>query len=674
MLVSQKDDRLYRPKILTEEVLEGEMEAGEEEEEEEEQEKTARHEYGGGGGGGSSDGEGRDAEEVKEKKQAAREARRRASELQVQWEYLKVTEGFFASTVSGWSSKAESLRNSAAEAERAARNCEIAADEAHRILDASKGVVASISSELHEEPGSRSPLSVRRVGDRERSEIRHWEKENKGAASFLRRKLGVARSTKDVPWPRLLYLGIGELLGGPAQRAHVLRVCNASTQHSALFRQGDAIVVPCAAAEDTLLLQLFEEGSPVDQLIGSGVLRLAQSMVGHECSVVHLSPAAMSVRLEVTWVHEAQRRVESGDFYYRVAKREGGAVCLKEPELNSEPSSRHLVQGEIFKSSERVRDISDGTVYVKVTSGDSVFSRTFWLPETRGQERLLEPLEPPRCEHGQYFYRVTHEEGYRLSAGPRLDSGMLDEVLPRETVIEACEKFTPVGSPVTFVKCTRRPGFMFEKRGSAESPFILGSKGEKACEPIPCPEGQEVERVEGRAVYRVTAPEGIAVREVAHLSAAEGEVLPAGAAFSSMCRLEMTFGPGIGKVTFLQRTQDGRWVRASSLGAILVEEVKDCVETGSFYYTVIHEHGVVVRSAPDLHALPAKPHTILPMRRIFRVKERVRRAEDIVTSDNPTVFLRVDSDQLPISGEGWVFEKRQSTRICEEVTSRVPEG
>jgi hypothetical protein len=34
---------------------------------------------------------------------------------------------------------------------------------------------------------------------------------------------------------------------------------------------------------------------------------------------------------------------------------------------------------------------------------------------------------------------------------------------------------------------------------------------------------------------------------------------------------------------------------------------------------VIHENGVVVRSAPDLNAPPATPHTIMPIRRVFQV-------------------------------------------------------
>jgi hypothetical protein len=57
---------------------------------------------------------------------------------------------------------------------------------------------------------------------------------------------------------------------------------------------------------------------------------------------------------------------------------------------------------------------------------------------------------------------------------------------------------------------------------------------------------------------------------------------------------------------------------------------------------------------------------------VYQVSERVQKAEDIVTSLSPTVFLKLtevgNSTQYR---EGWVFEKRGSTKICEDVTERA---
>lgn len=64
---------------------------------------------------------------------------------------------------------------------------------------------------------------------------------------------------------------------------------------------------------------------------------------------------------------------------------------------------------------------------------------------------------------------------------------------------------------------------------------------------------------------------------------------------------------GMGDVAFIMRGTDGLWVRANKPGvSVLLDYFTNREEPGAFTYRVIHENGVVVRTAPGLDAPPVK--------------------------------------------------------------------
>ncbi len=319
-----------------------------------------------------------------------------------------------------------------------------------------------------------------------------------------------------------------------------------------------------------------------------------------------------------------------------------------------------------MKSTERQRCPSDDRVYVKCSKLGESWPQIGWLCETEANEgqRYLERLQPPTQQHGQYFYRVVHPAGMNLLSGPDESSPPLPDTIPIGSVIEASDKFTPMGASTTFVYCHSPQGYFAERHLDGAATAVSNSDNEIQCEATPCPDAVEKSSVEVREVYSVIAPEGTHERSSPLLTAMEGELLTRGTAFTSTCRHEVTY-EGIGSVIFVKK-DDNKWVRVEAAGEMLLNLVTDSVELGPYTYVVRHEHGVVVKSAPGFKSLPKQPHRILYMGKVFQVDEKRTRAKDIATSDSPAVFLKLAND------EGWVCEMRQKTRICEEVKSSPP--
>ena len=72
-------------------------------------------------------------------------------------------------------------------------------------------------------------------------------------------------------------------------------------------------------------------------------------------------------------------------------------------------------------------------------------------------------------QSGRYFYRVCNAEGASLRRKADLKSKLHKEVLPEGQVLEASHKWTPAGSPVTFVTMVNRRGFVIQKCGEKVS-------------------------------------------------------------------------------------------------------------------------------------------------------------------------------------------------------------
>ena len=53
----------------------------------------------------------------------------------------------------------------------------------------------------------------------------------------------------------------------------------------------------------------------------------------------------------------------------------------------------------------------------------------------------------------QFFYRVVQPGGARLHSRADPHADLLETVIPEGAIIEASDKFTPVGSALTYVKC-----------------------------------------------------------------------------------------------------------------------------------------------------------------------------------------------------------------------------
>jgi hypothetical protein len=56
----------------------------------------------------------------------------------------------------------------------------------------------------------------------------------------------------------------------------------------------------------------------------------------------------------------------------------------------------------------------------------------------------------------QFFYRVVQPGGARLHSKANVKSPLMDAVIAEGSIIEASDKFTPVGSAMTYVKCDIR--------------------------------------------------------------------------------------------------------------------------------------------------------------------------------------------------------------------------
>ncbi len=548
-------------------------------------------------------------------------------------------------------------------------------------------------------------LSVRMPNSMDKVLIRYWACKNSSKMALMWRKLNpvVRESTIHASLPRLLHLHI---IGFPSEEkvyecSTRFRVFNATTNRGAVYNMGVRTIVPCSSDHDTILLQAFSKDGSLDQPLCSAYIPLTASALSGDIitlpmakgellgelaagnstyktknatgtDVDHHQPVIIEncstrgrvyIRVEASWVYDIKRKVEFGEFYYRVVK-EDGCQLYKDAMCSEIALSKKFTQGEILKSTERQRCPSDGCVYVKCSELGEARPQTGWLCEieatTEGHQRCLEHLNPPTQQHGQYFYCVVHPAGMKLLSRPDENASYLPHVIPMGSVIEASNKFTPMGASTTFVYCHAPQGYFVERHLDGAATVISSSDNEIQCEAIPCPDAVEKSYVEVREVYSVIAPEGIYERSSPFLTAIKGGLLTKGTAFTSTCYKEVSY-EGIGSVIFVQKASDNKWVRMEAAGTGLLKLVTDSVELGPYTYIVIHEHGVVVQSAPGFNTLPKRPHKILPMGKVIQVEEKRIRAEDIVASDSPTVFLKLAND------EGWVYEMRQYTRICQEV-------
>ena len=82
---------------------------------------------------------------------------------------------------------------------------------------------------------------------------------------------------------------------------------------------------------------------------------------------------------------------------------------------------------------------------------------------------LFAALHCTALQSGRYFYRVCNAEGASLRRKADLKSKLHKEVLPEGQVLEASHKWTPAGSPVTFVTMVNRRGFVIQKCGEKVS-------------------------------------------------------------------------------------------------------------------------------------------------------------------------------------------------------------
>lgn len=61
---------------------------------------------------------------------------------------------------------------------------------------------------------------------------------------------------------------------------------------------------------------------------------------------------------------------------------------------------------------------------------------------------------------------------------------------------------------------------------------------------------------------------------------------------------------------------------------------------------------------------PRQPRRILPVSKLINVCERLVQAEDLIELSRPPVFLRLAGNN------GWVFDRRGHTLVCEDVTEK----
>ncbi|KAG5192099.1 hypothetical protein JKP88DRAFT_293977 [Tribonema minus] len=614
-----------------------------------------------------------------------------------------------------------------------AADADVAADRAERALARAREAQSS-AREASPPPAEcqGASLPVRRVRDQQAAAVKAIQKENWSPLAWMRPKaapvwprqlyLRVHGGTG------LPVAGGGEGAAGGEVGRVAVRVTNATTGGAhqlggptALVRDAalpgdlcgcfahrfEAFLVTVTEPHDTVAVEVVSTTAIDGPPLGTAIVPLTNDIVCHDKITLPMGGSQLVV--ECFWVENACFKREVGEFYYRVTRR-GGAVLCKEPSWDAPKTNNKMSLGELLKSEERLEDVSDGIVYIKASGCTSEHVRTHtrgapalppalplllsfagspisadrdscgrsgWLFEALGDERWLKPVAPPQRRVGQFFYRVARRSGARLYSKASADAALQPTVYAHGTVLEASQMYTPVGSTVTFVKIDIRSSAATAAASTATAGTARPAAydrndptAELTFEEVGCPEGTTIEEEQGHFVFRVTVESGILVRDSPHVTAKPGEALRQGTAFAATRRVCVRY-EGLGDVVFVQRAQDQAWVRATKAGLSLLELVLDRVEQGPFTYVVVHENGVVVRSNADLHAPPALPHTIMPVRRVFQVSERVQKAEDIVSSPAPTVFLRLADTPGTEGREGWVFERRGSAFICQDVTERA---
>eukprot|EP00904_Undaria_pinnatifida_P008907 jgi/Undpi1/5146/HiC_scaffold_19.g08497.m1 len=494
----------------------------------------------------------------------------------------------------------------------------------------------------------------------------------------------------------------------------------------------ETFVVPCQGPRDAVVLELhFGKGDQIVP-IGEAALSLDARVVGASRPVLlsvkdKQGRSRGFLRVEAFWVDEAKPRKDIGEFYYRVVHPRGVSLRSR-PSMAADRSVNVMEYGEVFVACERQWLVGDGecTVFVKVLTAKDRWARTGWCFETlcHGDEErkaVLERISPPKKETGRFFYRVSNAKGARLYSKPDAKSRLRKEVLPEGQVLESCEKWTPAGSSVTFVAVDNQRGYIVQKCGRK---IVRDAAGTMALEEIDCPKSRVVSSVgvglagpravspPGRArisrahstagvtanaagadvrnaaaaaataattsaseaaaaaaavrrLYRVREAGGVQATRTPDIVAPTIDVIQAGTAFYGIAEVVKHY-EGIGEVAFVMRETDKLWVRANRPGlSLLLDCFTDSVEAGAFTYRVSHENGVVVRTAPGLDAPPVKPRRILPVTKMVNVCERLTRAEDILTMSRPPIFLRLAGN------DGWVFDRRGHTLVCEDVTVKA---
>lgn len=522
---------------------------------------------------------------------------------------------------------------------------------------------------------------------------------------------------------------------------------------------GESFVVPCQGPRDAVMVGVYSGNEERGKLIGEAVLPLDTRFVGGNREVVLKlrDPDKRNrgfVRVEAFWVDEAKPRKETGDFYYKVVHPSG--VCMRrEPSLASSKTLHVMEHGEVFKACERQTHAADRedpegcTVFVRISASADRWARAGWLFESladsvNGQrETVLERVSPPAREPGHFFYRVCNPKGVCLYTKADAKSKLHGEIIGRGAVIEASEKYTPAGSPFTFVTVSGSRGYIVVKCGEK---VVHNEAGEVAMEETNCPKailissqgsgegvppppsppprpildaarvssmaqareaingknsstaGESVSANEqgsparskpGRAyavspvavevvnekvraavtvqqrLYRVKAGVGVvAAFKAPDITSISMDVMKEGQPFYGKAEVVKKYD-GIGEVAFVMRTIDGLWVRANRPGiGLLLDLITDRMEAGAFTYRVSHENGVLVRAAPGLNAPPVKPRRILPVSKLINVCERLVQAEDVIELSRPPVFLRLAGN------DGWVFDRRGHTLVCEDVTEK----
>ncbi|CAM9171242.1 unnamed protein product [Ectocarpus sp. 12 AP-2014] len=423
----------------------------------------------------------------------------------------------------------------------------------------------------------------------------------------------------------------------------------------------ETFVVPCQGPRDAVVLEVFFGEGEKAVAIGDAALPLDARVVG----VSH--PVLLSVkdkqgrnrgflRVETFWLDEAKPRKEVGEFYYKVV-HPCGVHLRNQPCTGSDKSVHVLGCGEVFVACERQWHVGgepvDGDcspVFVKLMTSKDRWNRSGWCFETLCNGGgvsvpVLERASPPLRESGRYFFRVCNPEGARLHRKGDTKSKLRKELLPEGQVLEAGNKWTPAGSPVTFVTVVNGRGFIIQRRGEKT---VINAAGEAAFEEVECPKSRVVSSV-GVPEHTAEPPTYSATVEAADATAANGtaatastgggrsrrsgssspskmrdakvvdkiRAAEAAAAAASVRRLyrvreeagvEATKTPdivapaadcieagaafygkaevvkhyeGIGDVAFVMRETDGLWVRANRPGVALMLDV----------FTNVHEFG-----------------------------------------------------------------------------------